>query len=98
MERAYSVAQIQFECLRYIKEFGAEPAAWVAGTCTDPQLVLGGRATGGVVWLTKPALTPRAARMVVDWLHRRYGVVLASSEEWTDGRYVFLIHGPSSSA
>ena len=98
MDRAYSVAQIQFECLRYIKEFGAEPAAWMAGTCTDPQLVLGDRATGGAAWLTKPALTPRAARTVVDRLHRLYGVVLASSEKQSDGRYVFLLHEPSSSA
>lgn len=91
--RAYSITQIQFECLRYIKEFGATPAAWQAMTCQDPQASLCAisGAPDRCLWLTKPALTPRAARAVVERLHGHYGVVPVASPQDADGRHVLLI-------
>ena len=86
MIRAYGISQIQFDCLSYIKEFGARPAEWTVGTCEEPERQL--RDAADALWLTRPALTEKAARAVVANLHRRYGVAVAESQE---GRHVFLV-------
>ena len=100
MLRAYSITQIQFECLRYIKEFGADPGAWLVGTCVEPEQHL--RDTFGAdrdqgIWLAKPALTASAATAVVDTLHARYRVPRAVPS-CTDpsARTVFLVKATSA--
>jgi hypothetical protein len=95
MQRAFSVSQIQFDCLSYIKEFGARPADWTIGTCVDPSPFLRDRLDqdcGQVLWLIRPALTPRAALAAVDHLHRRYGVQLdRRGPADPAGRHVFIV-------
>ena len=91
MLRAYSISQIQFDCLSYIKEFGARPAEWVVGTCDDPDDQL--RDATDTPWLTRPALTAKAARAVVDRLCQYYGVVRGDDR---DGRYVVLTRADES--
>ncbi|WP_035486036.1 hypothetical protein [Geminicoccus roseus] len=96
MQRAYSVSQIQFDCLSYIKEFGARPDEWLAGACADPHALLQERfaveRAHHALWLTRPALTPRAAAAVVARLHGRYAVRLAGLRPGDEhGRHVFLV-------
>lgn len=72
----YSIQQIKFECLSYIKEFGARMDQWVIGTSDDPERTL---ASLGVdlehdIWLWKPALSATAARLVVEFFTGRYQV------------------------
>ncbi|WP_222184140.1 hypothetical protein [Geminicoccus harenae] len=99
MQRAYSVSQIQFDCLSYIKEFGARPEEWLVGTAEAPEPFLevhGGAGGLAVPWLAKPALTPKAAQAVAAGLHRRYGVALAAPPpDGPRGRYVCLLRRPA---
>jgi len=74
---AYSVQQIKFDCLTYIKEFGARMDEWVIGMADDPEKALFDAC--GVdqvrdIWLWKPALSPAAARTVIDFMTIRYQV------------------------
>ena len=87
----YSVQQIKFDCLAYIKEFGAEPAEWNAGACRDPKLWLNGDAVDAErdIWLWKPAVSPVAARTVLRFLAERMGVRMTAADE-PDGACVFL--------
>lgn len=85
MIRAYSVSQIQYDCLSYIKEFGARPAEWTVGTCADPAGWR--REAADTPWLTRPALTAKAAQAVVERLCRHYGVLHGAVD---DGRHVVL--------
>jgi hypothetical protein len=95
MQRAYSVSQIQFDCLSYIKKFGARPSEWIIATCTEPERFLRDRFGADRdhgIWLTKPALTPEAAQAVAAHLHGRYGVWLESPGlEDPPGRHVVLV-------
>jgi hypothetical protein len=88
---AYSVQQIKFECLSYIKEFGSRGADWIGGTCADPRQTL--FALHAVdeerdIWCWKPALSPAAARTVAAFLQQRIGVRKPEPQE--EGACVFL--------
>ncbi|MBK4738632.1 hypothetical protein [Noviherbaspirillum pedocola] len=77
----YSVQQIKFECLSYIKEFGARMDQWVMGISSDPSQAL---ARHGVdlskdIWIWKPALSQSAARAVLDFFTKRYQVRAAET-------------------
>lgn len=89
---AMSVQQIKFECISYIKEFGALAAEWTAGTCDAPHASM--QAIGvdleQDIWLCKPALTIRAANTVANFLHQRLGVRAGTHELIAEGRFVFL--------
>ena len=87
----YSVQQIKFECLAYIKEFGAKPRDWMALSCTVPERLF----TRGCVdeqrdiWLWKPALSPVAASAVVQFLLTRMGIKASEADD-PPGRFVFI--------
>jgi len=71
----YSVQQIKFECFSYIKEFGARMEDWVIGAASDPDSVLFGEFAldrTDDIWMWKPALSPAAARAVIDFMTSRY--------------------------
>lgn len=91
---SYSVQQIKFECLTYIKEFGARMDEWSIGMADDPEHALFGLC--GVdperdIWLWKPALSVNAARTVVDFMTGRYRLHPArASSAPSAGRCVFM--------
>lgn len=90
---ACSVQQIKFDCISYIKEFGADAGQWVGGSCAMPRETL--FRSHGVdpacdLWLWKPALSTGAARTVARFLQGRLGVGQGKEAEVTEGRFVFL--------
>ncbi len=90
----YSVQQIKFECLAYIKEYGGDPAAWFALASEAPTPASFAR--WGVdqdrdIWMCKPALSVKAALNVVGFLRDRMGVAAPSHDAATpDARFVLL--------
>jgi len=90
----YSVQQIKFECLAYIKEYGGDPTAWVVLASEAPTPAL--FAHWGVdqardIWMCKPALSLKAALNVVGFLRDRMGVGAPSHDASTpDARFVLL--------
>ena len=86
---AYSVQQIKFEFISYVKEFGADFREWSVGLADDAAAALFGE--HGVdeardIWLWKPAVSPGAAAMVRAWMCERQGAIPLDG----DGREVFL--------
>ncbi len=90
----YSVQQIKFECLAYIKEYGGDPAAWVVLASEAPTPALFAR--WGVdqardIWMCKPALSLKAALNVVGFLRDRMGVAPPPDDAVSpDARFVLL--------
>lgn len=86
---AYSVQQIKFEFISYVKEFGADFPAWSVGLAEDAHAALfetHGLDEGRDIWLWKPAVSAAAAAMVRDWICGRQGAVALPGE----GRQIFL--------
>ncbi len=90
----YSVQQIKFECLAYIKEYGGDPAAWVVLASEAPTPASFAR--WGVdhdrdIWMCKPALSLKAALNVVGFLRDRMCVAAPSDNAASpDARFVLL--------
>jgi len=90
----YSIQQIKFECLAYIKEYGGDPAAWVvlaSEAPTSASFVQWGVDQDRDIWMCKPALSLKAALNVVGFLRDRMGVAAPSHDIATpDARFVLL--------
>lgn len=87
----FSVQQIKFEFLMYIKEFGGRAADWRVGLAADaPAALFGAQKVDpdADVWLWKPALSAAAARTVFRYMTEQFHVPAA--EGATDGACVFL--------
>lgn len=87
----FSVQQIKFEFLSYIKEFGGKAGEWRIGLAEDARKALFAdnaidEATD--IWLWKPALTPVAARIVYRYMTEQLHV--PPVEQQGDGRCVYL--------
>lgn len=89
----YSVQQIKFEFLSYIKEFGGAEG-WLIGVCNDPEQAL---FSSGIVdpqadiWLWKPALNSGAAGKVLEYFQQRFQIPGASvPATLEDAHCVFL--------
>ena len=70
----YSVQQIKFELISYVKEFGGDFTQWSVGTAVDaPKALFETHQVDPVrdIWLWKPALTQGAAEMVSRWMTDR---------------------------
>lgn len=70
----FSVQQIKYEFLAYIKEFGGAFENWYVGIASDPESALFrahkvDRQEG--LWIFKPALTVRAANTVQRYFSER---------------------------
>jgi hypothetical protein len=66
----YSVQQIKYEILAYIKEFGGDFSEWYVGIAADPKHEM--FETHSVnenddIWLYKQALTYRACKTIQDY-------------------------------
>jgi hypothetical protein len=87
----YSVQQIKFEFLSYIKEFGGNAEEWRIGFAEDARrglFELNGVNETNDIWIWKPALTSAAARNVHDYFTDRFRMPTAVLTE--DGNHVFL--------
>lgn len=91
---SYSVQQIKFECFSYIKEFGARMEDWVIGAACDPDSALFGEFAldrNEDIWMWKPALSPTAARAVIDFMTSRYRLERATPLAGdAPARFVFM--------
>ncbi|HET6609485.1 MAG TPA: hypothetical protein VFG62_22640 [Rhodopila sp.] len=82
----YSVQQLLFDSMRYLKEFGCGGEAWHVAVM-GPEL--DGIETGYAVWLHRPALSSRAAETAAARLRNRFGV-RPLPQPYRSGRYLFL--------
>ncbi|MFC3609697.1 hypothetical protein [Stutzerimonas tarimensis] len=91
---AYSVQQIKFEFLSYIKELEAARPQWFVGVCGDAeQALFASRAVDRDqdIWLWKPTLSARAAESVHVFFQERFGLATAPcSQPGPDASCVFL--------
>ena len=74
---AYSVQQIKFELISYVKEFGADFTEWSIGLAADaPKALFEINKVDEVrdIWLWKPAVTNAAAVMIRNWMTDRQKV------------------------
>jgi hypothetical protein len=89
---AYSVQQIKFEFISYVKEFGADFTEWSIGLASDaPKTMFDIHKVDEVVdpWLWKPAVTNAAAAMVCRWMVDRHKAKLVGGDDET-GACVFI--------
>ncbi len=88
----YSVQQIKFELVSYVKEFGGDFTQWHVGAARDARKAL--FETHGVdperdIWLWKPALTGAAAALVVAWMRDRQNARTAAGDAGGDCVFMF---------
>lgn len=85
MEQKYSIQQIKFELLSYLKEFGTDGADWTiqltTGTEDQAVLVLQDAEAQSMIWICKPALSARAAELIRDHMVSRFGMQSPRSQE-----------------
>lgn len=78
MEQKYSIQQIKFELLSYLKEFGTDGADWTIQltTGTDDQAVRSLRDSDAqaMIWICKPTLNERSATLIKDHMVSRFGM------------------------
>jgi len=87
----YSVQQIKFEFLSYIKEFGGSTNEWRVGTGTDPEVELFEAHSidrKQDIWLWKPMLSPAAAIIVLRYFVDKFGI--SKAEYSAAGSVVYL--------
>lgn len=88
---AYSVQQIKFELISYVKEFGGDFGQWFIGRAVDaPKLLFEVHKVDPHhdIWLWKPALTSSAACIVVTWMTERQNTRSTTGDD--DGNCVFI--------
>jgi len=77
MDTSYSVQQIKFEFLSYIKEFGGNGSEWTIGLLNEAEQAKiassDGSETADLIWICKPALSANAARLVAEYFVTRFG-------------------------
>lgn len=90
----YSVQQIKFEFLSYIKEFGGDSAGWSVGVADrGPEEALAANAVDpeAEIWIAKPAVSARAAAMVEEHFTGRCRIAPAPAVvRGPDSHWVFL--------
>lgn len=87
----FSVQQIKFEFLSYIKEFGGRPEEWCVGCAEDAQRAMFEQEAidrERDIWVWKPALSPAAAQIVFRYLTEQLRVQITESA--TRGANIFL--------
>ncbi|MBZ9772461.1 hypothetical protein [Mesorhizobium sp. CO1-1-8] len=85
----YSVQQLLFDCMGYLKEFSAEKAVWQIGAIGPDNPAHDQNRSRYDVWLHRPALSPKAAQNVERRLVARFGLS-PIEPKMPLGRYVFL--------
>jgi hypothetical protein len=87
---AASVQQIKYDCLAYLKEFGA--AGWIINVASAPEEMV---AKAGLdldrdPWLWRAAMTERAARTVAEFLCGRFAGDVQLGDDSAPGPYIVL--------
>lgn len=76
MQMLYSIQQIKFEFVSYIREFGSDGADWAAGLTDGASAAdISRRAEidlDRLIWICKPALSARAAFLVHEHMVARH--------------------------
>jgi hypothetical protein len=88
----YSVQQIKFELISYVKEFGADFTEWSIGLASDAPKALfeiNGVDEDRDMWLWKPAVTNAAAAMIHSWMTERQKAVAVAGDD-AAGTCVFM--------
>ena len=91
----YSVQQIKFEILAYIKEFGGEFNEWYVGIAADPKKKMFEEHSVHKeedIWLYKQALTFAACKTIQDYFLKILevdGVSVTGGNEDTDCVYLY---------
>lgn len=81
MDTSYSVQQIKFEFLSYIKEFGGNGSEWTIGLLNEAEQAKIASSDAPQqadrIWICKPALSANAARLVAEYFVTRFGTKIA---------------------
>jgi hypothetical protein len=85
----YSVQQLTFDCLSYLKEFQADDAVWHVGAVGSDNPADACEPEAYDVWIHRPALSTKAATTVANLLIARFRVLPINSDVQL-GRFVFL--------
>jgi hypothetical protein len=91
----YSVQQIKFELLAYIKEFGADFGQWYVGVASDPKATMAQEHKLDLdkdVWIYKQALSFAACRTVQRYFIEKLqtdGRPALSGDDATDCVYMY---------
>ena len=91
----YSVQQIKYEILAYIKEFGGDFNDWYVGIAADPKITMFEKHSvhqNDGIWLYKQALTFTACKTIEDYfldILNTDGKAVAEGDEGTDCVYLY---------
>ena len=91
----YSVQQIKYEILAYIKEFGGDFNDWYIGIAADPKKTMFEKHNvhqENDIWLYKQALTYTACKTIQDYflqILKIDGVSITDGNEDTDCVYLY---------
>ncbi|MGE4481162.1 hypothetical protein [Acidocella sp.] len=92
---AAGIQEIKYDCLAYLKEFGAMPGGWVIALTDRPDIEIGkaGLRHGSRPWMSRGAISARAARSVADFLCARFTDSVQLAGEAQSGRFIVLFQG-----
>lgn len=98
----FSVQQIKFEFLSYIKEFGGSGPDWatgLAGKACAADIARGaGVELDRLIWICKPALSSRAAALVHDHMVARHQLrAIPNISPASDQNWVFICRESAAS-
>ncbi len=89
---ATGIQEIKYDCLACLKEFESLPGGWLITLTDEPEEAIGkaGLRDANSPWMSRAAISGRAARTVADFLCMRFGGVVSVQQEATAGRVIIL--------
>ena len=102
MEQRYSVQQIKFELLSYLKEFGTHGPDWTIAVVAGPDDGLIKDITlnqnEDEIWICKPTLSAKAASIIAQHMVSRFDLNLlksssGSEDQSTEKNWVMMYRG-----
>lgn len=89
MEQRYSVQQIKFELLSYLKEFGTHGPDWTIAIVSGPDDGLVKDITSDQndeeIWICKPTLSAKAASIIAQHMVSRFDLNLLKAPSLNEG-------------
>jgi hypothetical protein len=95
---AMGIQPIKYDCLAYLKEFGALPGGWVIALTDTPDLIIGqAELRGGQrPWMSRAAISARAAASVAAFLCARFTGLVRLAADAQAGRFIILFQGEAA--
>ncbi len=93
---AEGIQAIKYDCLAYLKEFGALPGGWIIALTDTPDAEID-RAwlrRGNSPWMSRAAISERAARNVAEFLCARFARAICVRPDVNAGRVIILYKLP----